>query len=112
MPQAEAARPLRQPQGKPFLSGVILAAGASTRLGQPKQLLRLEGRPLLQHVLEAAAASCLDEIVLVLGHRAQEIRAALRFPQRPVRAVINTRYAEGQSTSLGLGLQAADPRAA
>ena len=112
------ARPLMQGRGRcasdatTFLSGVILAAGASRRMGRPKQLLALAGRPLLQHVVDAAAASRLDEIVLVLGYAAEEIRAAITLPSRlAVRIVVNPEPAEGQSTSLALGLRATDPRA-
>jgi len=95
-----------------FLSGVILAAGGSTRLGRPKQLLPLAGRPLLQHVLDEAAASRLDEIVLVLGCEAEAVRAALEIPARPpVRVVTNPDWAQGQSTSLRLGLRCAHARA-
>jgi molybdenum cofactor cytidylyltransferase len=93
-----------------FLSGVILAAGASMRMGTLKQLLPLEGRVLLQHVVDAATASCLDEIILVLGHGADEIRAVINLSDR-VRIVVNAEYAEGQSTSLRAGLRAANPRA-
>lgn len=75
-------------------------------MGQPKQLLPLHGRPLLQHVVDAAAASCLDEIIVVLGHRAEEIRAALICPQH-LQVVVNSEWAEGQSTSLRAGLRAA-----
>jgi len=94
---------------RPFLSGIILAAGTSTRMGQAKQLLQLDNRPLLQHVVDATAASCLDDIILVLGHRAEEIRTAINCADR-VRVVVNTEYAEGQSTSLRAGLRAASPR--
>jgi molybdenum cofactor cytidylyltransferase len=96
-----------------FLSGVILAAGASTRMGRPKQLLPLAGQPILQHVLEAAASSCLHEIILVLGYQAQDIEAALQPPSVPaLRVVVNPNYTFGQSTSLRCGLHATDPRAA
>lgn len=95
-----------------FLSGVVLAAGASTRMGRPKQLLPLHGRPLLQHVLDAAAAARLDEIVLVLGPLAAELRAALELPRGlVVRVVDDPACASGQGASLGAGLRAADPRA-
>lgn len=95
-----------------FLSAVVLAAGASTRMGRPKQLLPLAGRTLLEHVLHAAASSRLDEIVLVLGHRAAEIAAAIELPaRRPTRVVINPDHGAGQSTSLRLGLRSIDPRA-
>jgi xanthine dehydrogenase accessory factor len=112
------ARPLahtgggRASDARTFLSGVILAAGVSTRMGRPKQLLPFAGRPLLQHVVDAAAAARLDEIVLVLGHAAEEIRAAITLPVRlPVRVVVNPEPAEGQSASLRIGLGAADARA-
>lgn len=93
--------------------GIVLAAGASRRMGQPKQLLPLDGRPLLQHVIDAAAASRLGEIVVVLGHEAAAVRQAIRLPAR-ARLVVNDRYADGQSGSLACGLAAAgsDPVAA
>ena len=100
------------PEPRPFLSGIILAAGASTRMGRPKQLLPLGDRCLLQHVIDAAAASCLDEIIVVLGHRAEEIRETLRLPaSRVVRIVVAADYAQGQSASLRAGLRAAGPEA-
>ena len=96
---------------RPFLSGIILAAGASTRMGRPKQLLPLGDRCLLQHVLDAAVASRLDEIVLVLGVQAKEVREAIRLPdERSIRVVVNPDYAQGQSSSLRLGLRSASPQ--
>jgi molybdenum cofactor cytidylyltransferase len=51
--------------------GVVLAAGGSTRMGRPKQLAELDGRPLLAHVLaEAAAAPALDRVLVALGRAA------------------------------------------
>jgi molybdenum cofactor cytidylyltransferase len=100
------------PEPRPFLSGIILAAGASTRLGRPKQLLPLGDRCVLQHVVDAAVASCLDEIIVVLGHCAEEIRKTLHLPaRRMARIVVASDYAQGQSASLRAGLQAASPRA-
>ncbi len=100
-------------RGIRLLSGIILAAGASSRMGRPKQLLPLRGRPLLQCVLDEAIASRLDEIVLVLGHRADEIREALALPEGSrVRAVMNADWARGQSTTLRLALRSANPTAA
>ena len=95
-----------------FLSGLILAAGASTRMGRPKQLLPLGDRCLLQHALDEALRSRLDEVILVLGHRAEEIQEALQLPSgRSTRVVINPDYTSGLSASLRLALRAADPRA-
>lgn len=96
----------------PFLSGIVLAAGASRRMGRPKQLLPLAGKPLLQHVVDAAVESGLDEIVLVLGAAAAQIQAALRLPvDRNLRVVVNAEAARGQGGSLVTGLRAADARA-
>jgi molybdenum cofactor cytidylyltransferase len=91
------------------ICGVILAAGGSARLGRPKQLLELDGRPLLQRVLDAAARAALDDIVLVLGHEAAAVEAAVELPPG-ARVALNPNYQEGQSTSLRAGLDAADPR--
>jgi molybdenum cofactor cytidylyltransferase len=90
------------------ISGIILAAGGSARLGTPKQLLELDGRPLLQHVVDAAEQGGLDEVIVVLGHEAEHIAAALRLPST-VRMVVNPRFLEGQSTSLRAGVDATDP---
>ena len=99
--------------GISLLSGIILAAGASSRMGRPKQLLPLRGRPLLQHVLDEAIASRLDEIVLVLGNQANAVREALELPEGSrVRVVVNADWARGQSTSLCLALRRARPSAA
>ncbi len=104
--------PRREPaETDAWLSGIVLAAGSSARMGRPKQLLPLAGQPLLQHVLNEAAASRLDEVILVLGSCAEEIGAAIEIPA-PVRVVIGRDFAEGQSASLRAGLRAAEPRAA
>jgi molybdenum cofactor cytidylyltransferase len=90
-----------------LITGVILAAGQSQRLGTPKQLLDLGGEPVIHHVVRNAARSDLGQIVLVLGYRAAEIGdAAGEWGQN---LVINPDFASGQSTSLRLGLSAVDP---
>ena len=86
-----------------MISGVILAAGSSKRLGSPKQLLSWRGRPLLQHVIDAAAASELSEVVVVLGHEERRISAALSLP-KGVRIVSNPAHESGQASSLRAGL--------
>lgn len=89
----------------PPVSGVILAAGASTRLGRPKQTLELWGKPVLQHVVDAAAGAGLHEVIVVLGHRCRAVAGALELPPE-ARIVENPGYAAGQSTSLRVGLDA------
>lgn len=97
-------RPARE-----FVTGVILAAGASSRLGRPKQLLELAGKPVLQHVLQTLQSAGVDEIVVVLGHRADEVAAAVPAGGR-ARLAVNPHYSAGQSTSFRVGLQAASDR--
>jgi CTP:molybdopterin cytidylyltransferase MocA len=88
------------------ITGIVLAAGRSSRMGRPKQLLELGGKPLLQHVLDVADRSPLDEIVLVLGHSAEEVLRSVR-PGERVRVVVNEEFATGQASSLRCGLRAA-----
>jgi molybdenum cofactor cytidylyltransferase len=93
------------------VSGVILAAGRSSRLGRPKQLLDFDGEPLLRGLVRHAVASRLDEVVVVLGHRATEVATAIgEWGQR---VVVNPDFAAGLSTSVrvGLGAVAADAEA-
>lgn len=105
---------MRDPDAVPrtLVSGVILAAGTSSRMGRPKLLLPVGSRPLLQYALDAAADSTLDEIVLVVGDAARELIGAVRLPSRlPVRIAVNDDPAAGQSRSLQVGLRAVDPAA-
>jgi CTP:molybdopterin cytidylyltransferase MocA len=83
-------------------AGVILAAGAARRMGEPKQLLRVHGRPLLEVVVSAACDSQLDEVVVVLGAYADEIAREVAFGRAHV--VVNPDYAKGMSTSLRAGI--------
>jgi molybdenum cofactor cytidylyltransferase len=90
------------------ISGIVLAGGMSSRLGQPKQLLELGGRPVLQYVLDAAARAGLDELVVVLGHAADRVSSAIHLPEG-ARSVLNPDFATGQASSLRVGLRAASP---
>lgn len=85
------------------VAAVVLAAGASTRLGQPKQLAPIGGRPALAYTLDALQASSVDRIVLVLGHNADAIAAALDLTD--ITVVRNDAYAAGQSTSVLAGVK-------
>ena len=96
------------------VSAVVLAAGASRRFGSPKQLLPVGDGILLGHVLNQLSSSWVNEIVVVLGHAAGQIERALEDfvteGQTPWRVVVNDRWAEGQSTSLRVGLEAVSDR--
>jgi CTP:molybdopterin cytidylyltransferase MocA len=91
------------------ISAVILAAGTSTRMGAVKQLLEVDGRPLLEHVLDNVRASGISEIILVLGHAADAIRRELDLEQ--INLVMNGDYRGGMGSSLKAGLSAVDPQA-
>jgi len=61
------------------VAALVLAAGASSRFGSPKALAQFEGRPLLEHVLDAVREAGIDEIVVVLGHAAEEIEDGIEW---------------------------------
>ncbi len=87
----------------PLLFGaIILAAGASTRMGEPKQLLMLDGRPLLLRAIEAALASAARPVVVVLGAQADKIAPLLAH--HPVLIAENAGWAEGMASSIRTGL--------
>jgi molybdenum cofactor cytidylyltransferase len=88
------------------VAGLLLAAGAASRMGTPKQLLPLGESSLLQHVIEQALGSGIDALFLVLGHRAEDIlaRIAPDTGNPRLRIIHNLRYAEGISTSILSGI--------
>ncbi len=93
-----------------FLTGLILAAGSSKRLGQPKQLLPYRGTTLLGWTLAQAEASpALDEVLLILGHASENIIASVALKQ--ARPVLNPEFGEGCAASYRTGIANADPRA-
>ena len=93
-----------------FVSGLVLAAGTSTRLGQPKQLLAFGATTMLGKVVaEARAAAALDEVVVVLGGAAAEIRRQVDLAGATV--VENPGFSAGCSSSYRTGIGALDPRA-
>jgi molybdenum cofactor cytidylyltransferase len=98
-----------QEQTRPWVSGAILAAGTSTRMGRSKQLLPLGGKPVIQHVVDAATRSAVDEILVVVGHDADAVMLAVQLPPRG-RYVVNPGYAEGMASSLAAAVRAAGPR--
>ncbi|HXQ78926.1 MAG TPA: NTP transferase domain-containing protein [Thermoplasmata archaeon] len=92
-----------------MISAIVLAAGSSSRMGEPKPLVALGGRALLSHVLETLRGSRVEGIVLVLGDSASRVRHEL--PLEGVTVVENPSYWEGMSSSLRKGIAALDPAA-
>jgi len=85
-------------------AGLVLAAGSSRRMGSPKQLLPIDGRPMLEIVVRHACESRLDEVIVVLGAAAGDIRAAVDFGR--ARVLVNPDHAVGMASSLRAGLAA------
>jgi len=86
------------------IGAVVLAAGKSTRMGEPKQLLCLDGKPLLERTLENLRNATVSDIVVVLGSAADTIRQQITFGE--VRVVENAEYELGMASSLRVGLAA------
>jgi molybdenum cofactor cytidylyltransferase len=87
-----------------FVAGLVLAAGGSTRLGQPKQLLPYGGGTLLDHVLDTARACEFDQLLCVVSGDLDVVRFD------GVQVVESRRFREGCSSSIAAGLEAVDPR--
>ncbi len=88
----------------PTIGLIILAAGGSSRMGTPKQLLLHRGRSFLSYIVEAAIASMCHPIVVVLGANAERLKSEVSA--FPVQVVENTRWTEGMSSSIAVGMQA------
>jgi xanthine/CO dehydrogenase XdhC/CoxF family maturation factor/CTP:molybdopterin cytidylyltransferase MocA len=112
---ARAGRPgsmLREKDGpihdisEPLVGLVVLAAGASTRMGElgPKQLLPLGGKTLVGHAVQTAVAAAIGPVVVVLGANAERMRA--QIADFPVHAAVNDRWHEGIGTSIRTGISA------
>jgi molybdenum cofactor cytidylyltransferase len=91
-----------------MISGVVLAAGTSSRFGSTKQLTTFGGKPLAQHAIDALVeAGGFGEIVVVTGHDADAVESGLALPAAG-RFVRNPAYREGQSASLAAAIHALD----
>jgi molybdenum cofactor cytidylyltransferase len=100
--------PSRAETDPPQIGGVILAAGGARRFGSQKLLAPLDGRPLIQHVIDAANASALEDVALVVGANAEDLVARLHVGR--ARIVRNPDPSRGLASSLQVGLRSLDPR--
>lgn len=91
-----------------FVTGVVLAAGGSRRLGEPKQLLPYGSGTLLDHTLETARASGFDQLIVALGGSSEKVRSRVDLSAADV--VENPDFGEGCSSTIAAGLSAMDPR--
>lgn len=89
-----------------MILAIILAAGMSTRMGSPKQLLKLGSRTLIRVVTENVLASSVDEVLVVTGYLEDKVSASIK--DLPVKIVFNPCCEKGQGTSLALGVREID----
>lgn len=89
------------------MAAIILAAGGSERMGRPKQLLSIDGQPMVRRVTEVVCASALDQVIVVVGAHAEKVQASLTG--LPVEFVHNQAWQGGLSTSLRIGIRALRP---
>jgi molybdenum cofactor cytidylyltransferase len=85
---------------------ILLAAGESRRMGQLKALLPWQGTSLLAHQVGALLEAGADHVIVVLGHRAEELKPLLEG-QPKVTGVVNPDYLQGKTTSIKVGVKAA-----
>jgi molybdenum cofactor cytidylyltransferase len=85
-----------------MISGLVLAAGGSRRLGRPKQLLPFGDTTLLGHVVETARGCAFDQLVVAVGGAADEVREAVDL--RGAEVVVNDAYGDGCSSSIAAAL--------
>lgn len=93
---------MNEPRATFRFGTVILAAGESARMGTPKQLLSLDGQPLLVRAIEAALASAAWPVVVVLGAHEEKIRPVLA--RLPVLVADNPAWPEGMASSIRVGV--------
>ena len=91
------------------VSAILTAAGESTRMGAPKPLLPWRGAILIEHQVACLLEGGCDEVIVVLGHAADQVAPFVRGDG--VRAVVNSDYRLGKTTSIKAGLAHADPTA-
>jgi molybdenum cofactor cytidylyltransferase len=90
------------------ISGVVLAAGTSTRFGSTKQLHVIGGRTLVQHAVDALNAAGVGEVIVVTGHDAELVEAPVKLPPAG-RFVRNPDFRSGQASSLAAALHEVAP---
>ncbi len=87
----------------PFISGILLAAGLSSRMGEPKQLLPFGESTIVETVVDSMLGAKFDEVIVVVGHCAAQVREQLGT--RPIKIVFNPDYREGMLTSAQTGIR-------
>jgi molybdenum cofactor cytidylyltransferase len=86
-----------------MIVAVVLSAGESSRMGQPKALLPINGQTFIEKIVAALKKTKVGKIIVILGHNARELEA--KISHLPVRILINSDYKQGQLSSLQLAVR-------
>jgi molybdenum cofactor cytidylyltransferase len=92
-----------------IVGAVVLAAGKSERMGQNKLFLSLNGKTLLDNVLDAVAAAGIREQVIMLGHEPELVNDALTPRMPTLKITVNEAYEQGMTSSFQTGLSSLTP---
>ena len=95
---------------RPGIAAIVLAGGRSSRLGEPKQLIRVAGETLLDHAIRVASEAGCEPVIVVLGAAAEQVASATRFGQALV--VRNDLWQEGIASSIRAGVAGVPAHAA
>lgn len=99
---------MQPPRADLFVTGLVLGAGGSRRLGRPKQLLPYRGTTLLGHVVGVARECPFDQLLVALGGSAGDVREQVDLSGTQI--VVNESYGTGCSSSIAAAVGAIDPR--
>ena len=86
-----------------MIAAVVLSAGESSRMGRPKALFPIDGQTFIERIVAALKQTCVGNIIVVLGHKADEMRP--RIEHLPVEILINSDYKLGQLSSLQVAVR-------
>jgi len=92
-----------------MISAILLAAGESNRMGQPKQLMPFGQGTILEKTIDNLLNSAISETIVVLGYRDEEVQKTIAG--KPVKIAINPDYQQGMSTSIITGLKQVNKKA-
>ena len=90
-----------------MIVAVVLSAGESSRMGQPKALLPIDGETFIERIVAALKQTKVGKIIVILGHNARELQS--KISHLPVEILINTDYKLGQLSSLQLAVRNLQP---
>jgi len=91
-----------------MIVAIVLSAGESRRMGFPKALLPIEGKTFLERIVSSLRKSRVGEVLVVLGHRADELKSKLGHLS--VNVIVNRDYQKGQLSSLQAAIRSVDPK--